>query len=633
MNSKRVLVVDDDPDLRDNLKDILKDEGYIPFSAATCSEALDLAKQEKPLAALLDIKLPDGPGTTLLGRLKEVNPDCICTMMTAYADLDSALSALEQGAFHYLQKPVRPVELVKLLERVFETVRLREEKFQAEKNLRESEGRFRAIFETAQDVIYIKDLDFKYVLLNPGFEKLHDVKASELIGKTAESIYDQETADEIREVDARVIKGEVIERESTIDVSGGLHTLHSIKVPMRDASGKIHGICGIAREITETKRLERQFLRAQKMEAVGTLAGGIAHDFNNLLMGIQGNASLMLHEKDPSDFDFERLKNIEQFVRNGADLTKQLLAFGRGGKYEVKPSDLNDLIRNTARMFGRTKKEIAIHEKYQPDLWTAETDQGQIEQVLMNLFVNAWHAMPGGGELFLETQNVILDENDVNAYQLPSGKYLRVSVSDSGLGMDKRTKERIFEPFFTTKEMGRGTGLGLASAYGIVKNHDGMIDVFSEKGEGTRFDIYLPATEREVEEVQEIEKEEIKGSETILLVDDENMILDVGREFLKKLGYKVLLAGGGQEAIDVYESNKEGIDLVILDIIMPNMSGGEVYDRLRDIDPDVKVLLSSGYSIDGKATEILNRGCDGFIQKPFDIKGLSKKIREILDKE
>jgi two-component system cell cycle sensor histidine kinase/response regulator CckA len=396
------------------------------------------------------------------------------------------------------------------------------------------------------------------------------------------------------------------------------------------------------------KNLEAQFLEAQKMEAMGTLAGGIAHDFNNLLMAIQGNASLMLLEKTPGHPDYERLKNIEQGIKSGAELTRQLLGFARGGKYEVKPTDLNELIRRTSDMFGRTKKEITIHTKYQEALWPVEVDRGQIEQALLNLYVNAWQAMPGGGELSLETQNTTLDETDTKPYQVEAGRYVKISVADTGVGMDKKTQQRIFEPFFTTKQMGRGTGLGLASVYGIITNHDGIVTVAGTKGQGTTFTMYLPASEEEVRGEEELPEELLKGSETILLVDDEEMVVEVAQEMLETLGYTVLVARGGREAIEIVskahraKSTEEedyapgamplAPDLVILDMIMPEMGGGETYDRLKQINPDIRVLLASGYSIDEQAKRILARGCDGFIQKPFTVKGLSRRVREILEK-
>ena len=280
------------------------------------------------------------------------------------------------------------------------------------------------------------------------------------------------------------------------------------------------------------------------MEAIGTLAGGIAHDFNNLLMGIQGRASLMLADMDSSDPHFEHLRGIEEYVRSAADLTRQLLGFARGGKYEVKVTDLNELTDRSAKLFGRTKKEITIHRKFQPGLWTVEVDRRQIEQVLLNLFVNAWQAMPAGGEIYLQTQNVVLDEAYVKPHGVKPGKYVKISVTDTGTGMDEQTKQRLFDPFFTTKGMGRGTGLGLASAYGIIRNHEGFITVYSEKGHGSTFNIYLPASGRAVSQREDAAGDLVTGEGTILLVDDEEMILEVGRP----LAGKTRLPGaGGQE--------------------------------------------------------------------------------------
>jgi len=393
------------------------------------------------------------------------------------------------------------------------------------------------------------------------------------------------------------------------------------------------GFLVFLRDVTEKKRMEAELIQAQKMEAIGTLAGGIAHDFNNILMGILGYTSLMLLNTEPDNTSHERLKSIEHLVESGADLTKQLLGFARGGKYEVKPTDVNELVRRSSEIFGRTKKEITIHRNYQKDLYIADVDRGQIEQVLLNLFVNAWQAMPGGGDLYLETSNVTLDEIYTRLHSINPGNYVKISVTDNGTGMDQATQRRIFEPFFTTKGMGLGTGLGLASAYGIIKNHGGIINVYSEVGRGTTFTIYLPASTREIFEEKIIPAEAKKSTESVLIVDDQDMILAVARDMLKALGYKVFTAQGGKEALAIYNENKESIDVVILDMIMPSMSGGETFDKLKAINPDVKVILSSGYSINGQATKIMQRGCNGFIQKPFNIKELSQKIREVLEKK
>jgi two-component system cell cycle sensor histidine kinase/response regulator CckA len=382
----------------------------------------------------------------------------------------------------------------------------------------------------------------------------------------------------------------------------------------------------------QVEELQKQYQQAQKLESIGTLAGGIAHNFNNLLMGIQGNASLMLAETNSGHPHFEKLKTIQKLVRNGARLTRQLLGYAREGRYEIKAISLNQLVRETSDTFSTTRKEISIHQELADDLYAIEADQGQIEQVILNLFVNAAEAMPQGGKLLLKTVNVTHEDMKDKCYKPKQGNYVLFSLTDTGVGMDRKTMERIFEPFFTSRGLGKGTGLGLASVYGTVKAHGGYIDVYSEKGKGATFEIYLPAIEGEIKKEKNAATDLMKGRETVLLVDDEDVVADVGDQMLRKLGYEVLVARSGKEAIEYYEPKRDKIDMVILDMIMPGMNGGEVYDRIKEINPHAKILLSSGYSIDGQAADILKRGCDGFIQKPFSMEVLSGRIRKVLEK-
>jgi CheY-like chemotaxis protein len=317
-------------------------------------------------------------------------------------------------------------------------------------------------------------------------------------------------------------------------------------------------------------------------------------------------------------------------VESGSRLTAQLLGYARKGRYEIRPLDLNLLVRDACETFNRTKKEIRIQQRFDKHLATIEADTGQIEQVLMNLLVNAADAMRGGGTITIRTSNTTHEEMNGKLFNPKPGKYVLLAVGDTGIGMDEKTKERIFEPFFTTKEMGRGTGLGLASTYGIIKGHGGFIDVESQPGQGTTFFIYLPASTKKVPKSHRGSEKVLKGQETVLLIDDEDMVLEIGRALLETMGYRVITAKDGEEALSLYERQGSEIDLVLLDVVMPGLGGGEVFDRLKIINPEMKCLLLSGYSIDGEASEIMKRGCDGFIQKPFKLKDLSKSIREIL---
>ena len=504
-----------------------------------------------------------------------------------------------------------------------------------EEALRESENRYRTVLEANPDSVIVYDMEGRVTYLNPTFTKVFGWELKDRLGKKMDMFVPEEDWPTTRIMIEKVLAEEDVSGIETkrytkagdiipVSISGAIYN---------DRDGNPTGSVVNLRDISEQKKLEAQIRESQKMEAIGTLAGGIAHDYNNLLMGILGNVSLISFDFDSSHPYYSKLKNIEKYVQSGADLTKQLLGFAKGGKYEIKPIDINVLVEKSSKMFSRTKKEIRIHRKYQEDIWSIEVDPSQIEQVLLNLYVNAGQAMAGGGDLYLQTENVTLNENYVSKFSAERGDYVKISVKDTGVGMDENTTKRIFDPFFTTKDRERGTGLGLASAYGIIKNHDGIINVNSMIGKGTTFDVYLPASKKKVVQKTHLDREALKGSETLLLIDDEDIIIDIGGQILERLGYRVLMARSGKEAIEIYRANKSKINMVILDMIMPDMGGGETYDRLKKINPEIQVLLSSGYSINGQASEIMNRGCNGFIQKPFNVEQLSKKIREILGKE
>ncbi len=497
----------------------------------------------------------------------------------------------------------------------------------------EEQARLGTAVEHAAESIIVTNPEGIIEYVNPAFEKITGYSRNEVMGRNIELMDSgQHSETLLSSVIDTLQRGEIWQgRIVNKHKDNSLYETEATVSPIKNKIGEITNYVSLQRDVSHEIRLERQLRQAQKMEAIGTLAGGIAHDFNNLLMGIQGNISLSLLDVEAGSALLKNLKKIEQYIQNGVDLTKQLLGFARGGKYEISLLNINELLKEQNLMFSRTNKEIIFQDKYTPDLWSVEVDRGQIEQVLMNLYLNALQAMSGGGTLITYTGNVTVDKDQYNPYYVKAGKYVKMTIEDTGIGMSEEVQQRIFDPFFTTKEMGRGTGLGLASVYGIVKNHEGFINVYSKKGQGTRFEVYLPASGKGVPYKQKVKEEFVEGKETVLLVDDEEMILDVGERMLGKLGYKVFTARDGKEAIEVFMKYPHKIDAIILDMIMPKMGGGETFDRIKKMKPDIKVLLSSGYSINGQATEILNRGCNGFIQKPFNLQNLSQNLRSILE--
>jgi two-component system, cell cycle sensor histidine kinase and response regulator CckA len=501
-----------------------------------------------------------------------------------------------------------------------------------EEALWESEERFFKAFNASPAPITISEIETsRFIDVNEQACRTLEYTREEMIGRTSYELGVWDDPEErarlgmqllndgsFREIPVRFITKYGSNRE--VLWSADVITLGSRKV-----------LLSLFFDITERKRMEARLIQAQKLEAIGTLSGGLTHNFNNILNGIQGYATMLRLKMKPDNLHSEWLNNILEQVQSGADLTRQLLGFARKEQYETTLLDINKVLTRSADLFGKAKKEVVMHMNLAQGSIVVMADHNQMEQVFLNLFTNASQAMPRGGNIHMETQLVSLNSNDVHPYEAAPGTYVKISVKDTGMGMDAKTLERIFEPFFTTKPEGQGTGLGLSSVYGIIKGHKGFITVDSKVDHGTTFTIYLPATKKEMIPEEVKTPEILTGSETILIVDDEAASLEVSREFLKFLGYRVFTVGSGQEALAVYMEKSHEIDMIILDMIMPGISGEETFDRLREINPVVKVLLSSGYGISFETQQILDRGCNGFIKKPFHLAILSQKIREILD--
>lgn len=518
-----------------------------------------------------------------------------------------------------------------------------EQRNQAEKAREESESNYRLLAENVIDIIWIADFSFRFTYVSPSVTRVLGLTPQEVIGQPIETILSPPSLDVAKKALAEEFALEGQEqndasRARSVDLEICRKDGPSVWAETRfgflyDSEGMLAGLLGVTRDITEKMQLQQQFLQAQKMESVGTLAGGLAHDFNNLLGGILGYASLMKTklERDHEAFGYADI--IEKSANRASDLTAQLLAFARGGGYEPKVVSLNSIVKETLEIIGRTfDKLIEIKVRLCEPLPTVEADTGQIQQALINLCVNARDAMQNGGTMTIETdrENLTPEQAEAQAAAKP-GLYVVLSVTDTGVGMDKKTVERIFEPFFTTKEKGKGTGLGLSMVYGVIKNHGGHIQVSSRAGTGSKFKIYLPASEKPLTKDADDHHPPRGGNELILVVDDEEVVRFLAKDVLESYGYRVLVAKDGLEAIETYRENNGSISMVIIDMLMPKMGGGETFLKLKELNPHVKALLATGCVRNGKVNEILQSGVMGFIQKPFQLEELLSGVRTVLD--
>jgi PAS domain S-box-containing protein len=518
------------------------------------------------------------------------------------------------------------------------------ERKRLEEAILESRDNLNRILDQTPLAVTVLDAAGNLIDVNEAWLRLFGASARELvIGKL--NVFHSEFINGTGLTDgfAAVFKGKTVDLPAiTVDprnarpelpLDGVERTVHVRMFPVFERNGKLVNVVSMMEDVTERRLLEEQLIQSQKMESIGLLAGGIAHDFNNILGGILGYASFVKAQVPKEDKIYPHLETIERSALRAAELTSQLLGFARGGKYVVGPLQINDLVRETAELLrGTIETTIVMETGLDPSSPVIEADASQIQQVLMNLCVNARDAMPGGGELTITTKR--LDTPDAFLRSIPDGRggsFVRIEIADTGIGIDRSIRGKIFDPFFTTKEKGKGTGLGLATVYGIVKNHNGFINVESEMGSGTTFSVYIPAVDKAAATVEEVESRPRGGQETILVVDDEETIRLLVQDILEDLGYSVLSAGDGFEAVALYRERIGTIGLVILDMAMPGMGGRETFEKLKELNPQVRAILSTGYSEDERARQMLAMGVKSFVQKPYRIDDLALAVRRVLD--
>ncbi|MFO7911586.1 MAG: response regulator [Desulfotignum sp.] len=653
MSLEQILVVDDERRIVENISRCLNREGLDVVGAYNGAEALAMFSRQRFDLVLLDISMPDLNGYQVMEHVLDVDSEALIVIMTGFASVESAVKALKKGAWDYLKKPFEYADLIKTVKNGLSQKKLLADKKAVSARLEASEKQYENMVNNSPDFIFTLDETGHFLFVNDQCEKLLGFSKKNMLGSQFEKFVHSHDQQKVRQLNCsgqdRFDAADCLQMNLRVKKAGYTDVCHDIFTayafmelkasPMHLPAGgdrkETKGLYCVARDVSERVNLEAQLRQAQKMEAIGTLAGGIAHDFNNILMGIQGYASLVKTGFDSQSVEFKRLANIDEYVSSGAEMSRQLLGFAQKNGHETCFVNLNFLLKMSAKMFGRTKKDIIIEPVLEKKLWGTLVDEGQIKQVLMNLFVNAWQAMPDGGKITIKSENVWIDQEQQGILGVEqTGAFVKITVRDTGIGMDKDTMTRIFDPFFTTKERGQGTGLGLATAYGIIKRHKGIFKVESQPGAGSAFMFFLPAKKVRAAVKNPLNTLEkiINGKGTILLVDDEKGVIEVCSEMLESLGYDVKIALSGLEAVNIMNTAGKKIDLVILDMVMPQMGGKETFDNIRRIQPDVRVLVSSGHNKETEIKQMMQKGCSDFIFKPFDVAMLSEKLNGIFNK-
>jgi PAS domain S-box-containing protein len=504
------------------------------------------------------------------------------------------------------------------------------ERKRAEAALVDSEARLRAIIDSAPDAIFIRDRENRYLLVNKAFPRLFGLPADNIIGQTFDSLFDDSSLARVREESEGVLAGGIVEVEVERVVKGGLRIFNMIKAPLRNHLGEIIGICGIGRDITDRRNLETQLSQAQKMEAIGTLAGGIAHDFNNILMAMIGYTELAKGE-ELSEIRDDCLDQVLKASERAKSLVNQILTFSRMREVEKKPVQIDPIIKEGLKLLRASiPSTIEIRSEIDSSPFIVTADPTQIHQILMNLCTNATHAMrEKGGVLKVGLSHERIDRGrSFSAHRLEPGSYAKLTVADTGHGIDPAIMDRIFEPFFTTKAHGEGTGLGMSVIYGIIKSCGGAIDVVSEPGQGTMISVYLPLVEPMKTKESENIAEPLGGNERILFVDDEAALVDLGERLLRSLGYRVTARTSSIEALELFRARHMDFDLVFTDMTMPNLTGAELAKKMLAIRPDIPIILCTGYSEIMTEENAKDLGIRGYVMKPLSRKDIGKSLRD-----
>jgi len=505
------------------------------------------------------------------------------------------------------------------------------EQKRAERRLSESQERIRAIFESASDSIFMKNIDHQYVSVNPALEKLIDIPASQIIGKNDIELYGSEVGELLMKTDLQVFRGNIFEEESDKLINGKNICFHVVKVPMRNQQGEIIGLCGIARDVTETERLREFAIRAQRLEIAGRIAGQVAHDFNNLLGPLTAYPELIRDELPDNHPALEYVDYMEMAAHQMSEINQQLLTLGRRGHYNQEIININDIIKKAVQQTIPVPKTLAIEEDLADDLMNIKGGGSQIFRAISNLISNARDSMIDVGRITIRTENFYADKVCGKVDRIPRGEYVKLTISDTGAGMSPEVMAKIFDPFFTTKtsDKKRGSGLGLSIVHAVVEDHNGFIDCISKEGVATSIYTYFPSTRDHIDHESH---QVLGGSEKVLVVDDDQVQRDVAHKLLNKLGYDVSTVVSGEEAIKQIRNIPH--DLIILDMIMPGgIDGTETLERILDINPSQKAIIVSGFAETDRVSEALKLGAGAFIKKPLTLKTIAQGVRDELDKK